>query len=175
VLTIYLIQQGYAIEGDENVFVLPDRVITRPRGLRVKQSAPATLPYLADVLAGASYYEADPGGRVYNIDPREAGAGSWRIEPGRVDGVVLLRPNHGGYSSLRAVPPLVLVREVLAETAFPETGRSQAVRAITQAIGQAQGFDLSLGDLAGAGACIANVFRTLPATSDPAAFPATRC
>jgi hypothetical protein len=170
VLTLYLIQQGYDIEGDENVFVVPHGAITRPRGLRVKRSAAATLPYLSEILVSAPYYEPDPGVRIYNLDPRQAGAGFWRIEAGRVDAVVLLRPNHGGDSSLRPVPPLALVREVLEESAFPETGRAKALSAITQVIGNARGFDLSLGDLAGAGVCIGRVFETLVAgTSHPSA------
>ena len=38
-LTLHLIRAGYAIEGDENVFVTADGVVARPRALRVKQSA----------------------------------------------------------------------------------------------------------------------------------------
>ena len=82
VLTLYLIQQGYEIEGDENVFVTPDGVIARPRGLRVKESASAFLPHLTEIFADAPYYQTDPGVRIYNLDPRQAGAGYWRIEAG---------------------------------------------------------------------------------------------
>ena len=49
-LTLRLIQEGYEIEGDENVFVTPEGVVARPRGLRVKESAAALLPHLADTL-----------------------------------------------------------------------------------------------------------------------------
>ena len=44
-----------------------------------------------------------------------------------MDAVVLIRPNHGGFSSLRPVSSLNLVREVMAECGLPQTGRAAAV------------------------------------------------
>ena len=153
-LTLYLIRAGYEIEGDENVFVTPEGVLARPRGLRVKQSAAAFLPHLSGALSGAPYYQDATGLRIYNLNPRLAGASFWRLERGKVDAVVLIRPNHGGYSSLRPVPSLALVREVMEECALPEAERAAAIGAIVKAIGGAKGFDLSLGDLESAVACI---------------------
>ncbi len=149
-LALHLIRAGYAIEGDENVFVTSAGVVARPRGLRVKESATPFLPHLAAALAVAGYYQSAPGMRIYNLDPRRAGAVTWRIEQGRVDAVVLIRPNHGGFSSLRPITALNLVREVMPECGLPQTGRGAAVAAIASVIGNARGFDLSLGDLAGA-------------------------
>jgi hypothetical protein len=162
VLTLRLIQEGYDIEGDENVFVTSEGVVARPRGLRVKESAASFLPHLAEVLSAAAYYQNAPGLRIYNLDPRRAGASYWRIEQGRVDAVVLLRPNHGGYSSLRPVSSsLGLVREVMGECGLRQTERAAAIGAITKVIGNAMGFDLSLGGLAGAVACIDQLFQEL--------------
>jgi hypothetical protein len=153
-LTLHLIRAGYEFEGDENVFVTSSGVVARPRALRVKESAAFWLPHLAGALSAAGYYQSSSGLRTYNLDPRQAGASSWRIEQGRVDAAVLIRPNHGGFSSLRPVSSLNLVREVMAECGLPATGRAAAVAAITKAIGNARGFDLSLGDLTGAVAAI---------------------
>lgn len=161
VLTLHLIREGYDIEGDENVFVTPEGVIPRPRGLRVKESAASFLPHLAETLSAAPYYQNSPNLRIYNLDPRQAGAAFWRLDQGPVDAVVLLRPNHGGYSSLRPISSLALVREVMEECALPKTGRGGAISAITNAIGNARGFDLSLGDLAGAVACLDRVFEEI--------------
>ena len=61
-----------------------------------------------------------------------------------MDAVVLIRPNHGGFSSLRPVSSLNLVREVMSECGLPQTGRAAAVGAIAKVIGNARGFDLSL-------------------------------
>jgi hypothetical protein len=157
ILTLYLIRVGYEIEGDENVFVTPDGVAPRPRGLRVKRSSISFVPHLAETLSDAAFYEDAIGMRIYNLNPRLAGASCWRIERGKVDAVVLIRPNHGGYSSLRPVTALNLVREVMVECALAETGRAAAVGAIAKVIGGAQGFDLSLGEIAGAVRCIDEV------------------
>lgn len=161
VLTLHLIREGYDFEGDENVFLTPEGVVPRPRGLRVKESAVPMLPHLKSILDTAPYYQGPPGLRTYNLDPRMAGASSWRIERGRADAVVLLRPNHGGRSSVRPLSSLDLVREVMHECGLPETGRAEAVGAIVKTIGNAQGFDLSLGELRGAVACLERVCHGL--------------
>lgn len=160
-LTLRLILQGYEAEGDENVFVTVEGLVARPRGLRVKELASALVPGLAQVLAGAAYYQDSLGQRIYNLDPRLVGAASWRIEQGRVDAVILLRPNHGGYSSLRPVSSLTLMREVMAECGLSRTDRGQAVSAMAKLVGTAKGFDLSLGDPAGAVACVDKIFDDL--------------
>jgi hypothetical protein len=161
VLTLRLIEASYEIEGDENVFLTSEGVAARPRGLRVKESAAAFLPHLAEVLTAAPYYQSGADQRIFNLDPRQAGAPFWRIEQGRADAVVLLQPNHGGYSSLRPISPLALVREVMAECGLPKTCRAGAISTITKVIGSAKGFDLSLGELDGAVACIDRVFDEL--------------
>ena len=161
VLTLHLIREGYEIEGDENVFVTPEGVVARPRGLRVKESSAPFLPHLSDALSAAPYYQVDTGFRIYNLDPRQAGAAFWRIERGPVDAVVLIRPNHGGFSSLRHVSALDLVREVMAECALPQSERAAAVSAIAKVIGIAKGFDLSLGDVGGAVACMTEFLKDL--------------
>jgi hypothetical protein len=158
-LTLRLIQEGYEIEGDENVFVTSEGVIARPRGLRVKDSVVKVMPGIAQILGSTPSYTDKLGQRVYNLDPRLAGATSWRIEPGEVEAVVVLRPNHGGYSSLRPLPLLALVREVILETGLHETERGKAISALTRAIGSSKGFDLSLGDHAGALASISRLFQ----------------
>ena len=46
----------------------------------------------------------------------------------------------------------------MSECGLPQTGRAGAVGAIAKVIGNAKGFDLSLGDLAGAVAAIDRVY-----------------
>ena len=157
-LTLRLIQEGYEIEGDENVFITPEGVVARPRALRVKETTALLFEPLAEAFKEAPYYQREQNMRIYNLDPRKAGAAFWRIELGPVNAVVLLRPNHGGCSSLRPLSSLPLVRDVIRESAFPETGRARAVGDITKMIGTARGFDLCLGDLDGAVSCLESVF-----------------
>ena len=160
VLTLHLIRAGYDIEGDENVFVA-DGVVPRIRALRVKESAASVLTHLGAVFDEAPYYQSSLGPRIYNLDPRRAGAPFWRIDRGAVDAVVLVRPNHGGCSSLRPIHSLVLVHGVIAESGFPATGRAAAVGAITKVIGNAKGYALSFGELGGAVASIDRVVQEL--------------
>ena len=158
-LTLRLIEEGYDIEGDENVFVTGEGVVARPRALRVKASTAVFYPAIAEALRLSAYYETDENVRIYNVDPRKAGARSWRIEMGQVDAIVLLRPNHKGYSSLRPISPLLLAREVIAESAFREKERGGAVGNIVKMISTAKGFELSLGDHDSALSCLDRVFR----------------
>jgi hypothetical protein len=153
-LALWLLRDGYEVEGDENIFVTPDGLVARPRGMRVKESTATLVPGLNGVLKAAPCYQDTYGQRIYNLDPRSAGAASWRIEQGRAHAVILLHPNHGGHSSLRPISSLALVREVMTECGLVRTNRGIAVRDIVKFIGTAKGFDLSLGDPLEAVACI---------------------
>ena len=161
VLTLHLIRAGYDIEGDENVFVTPGGVVPRPRALRVKESSAPLLSHLGIALSEAPYYQSSLGPRIYNLDPRRAGAPFWRIDQGKVDAVVLVHPNHGGASSMRPVPSLALVQQVIAQSGFPTTERAAAVGAIAKAVGNAKGYELSLGELGGAVAALGRVVEEL--------------
>ena len=142
-----------------------DGVVPRPRALRVKESAASLLSHLAPALSEAPYYQSSSGLRIYNLDPRRAGAPSWRIDRGEVDAVVLLRPNHRGDSSLRPVQSLALVQQVMAESGFPRTKRATAVGAITKAVSSAKGYELSLGDLGEAVGAVDRVIEELGASA----------
>lgn len=158
-LTLRLMLAGYEIEGDENVFLHGDGAVARPRALHVKQSALRLVPELANAISQRPFFEDYLGQRIYNIDPRCVGS-PWRIGYGPVDLVILLRPNHGGSSSIRPVPSMALVREIMPETAFPPSGRGAAVGALVSMCARARGFDLSLGDHAQAIRCIDAVCRS---------------
>jgi hypothetical protein len=152
-LALRLIRSGYEIEGDEHVFIEGAQVIARPRGCRVKASALPILADMADVISAAASYTDAVNGTILNVDPRTFGS-TWRIEQGDVDVVIVLQPNHGGYSSIRPLPPSALVQWLMREVGLRETGRGPAIAAIAAMAGRAKAFDLSLGDHAGALCCI---------------------
>jgi hypothetical protein len=158
-LALRLIDAGYEIEGDENVFVTGDHVAARPRALRVKASTLELIPSLADTLHLTPHFENGGSERIYNLDPRKAGAPFWRIECGPVQFIVLIKPNHQGHSSLRPVPPLQLAREAIAESAFRVSNRGRAIADIAKLVGSARGFELSLGNLDQAISCLDDLFR----------------
>jgi hypothetical protein len=143
--TLRLMLGGYEIEGDENVFVDAHGVIARPRGMRVKEGTLQQLPQAAERIAQAPYLIDYNGRKIFNVDPRSFGGG-WEIRPGSADFIFLARANHGGASSIRPLSPIAAAREIMAEIAFPPTGRGRAVSALARLTGRAHSYDLSLGD-----------------------------
>ena len=152
-LTLKLAQAGFEIEGDEHVFVEDGRVVARPRACRVKEAAVAYLPELAEVILGSPSYRNFDGQRIFNVDPHAFGS-EWRIEEGTVDCIFALKPNHGGYSSIRPMSPSALVQFLLTETGWREYDRGRAVGDLVKLASNVRGIDLSLGDHATAIRCI---------------------
>lgn len=152
-LTLRLLLHGYRMEGDENVFIRGARVVARPRGMRVKEGSIRLVPELVTILPQLGYLTDYLDQRVYNLDPRLLGL-DWRIEEGPVDLIILLRANHGGYSSIRPVPTMWLVREIMQEVGMRQDARGAAIGAIVSLCSAAKGYDLSLGDHEQALRCI---------------------
>lgn len=144
-LTLRLLGAGYDMEGDEHVFIDGDGVIARPRACRVKDTALKLLPDLADVILDAPSYEDVRGVRIFNLDPKAVG-GHWRIMKGKVDCVIVLRPNHGGYSSLRPIPPMMAAQALISELGMRNLERGASIAAVAALVAGADTFDLSLGD-----------------------------
>jgi hypothetical protein len=156
-LSLLLVAAGFEFEGDENVLIEEAGVVARPRACRVKETSLALLGSLAAAVSASPSYR-DHTGHIYNFDPRTLGS-TWRIESGEVDCVVVLQPNHGGYSSIRPMPPSAVVQALMSEIGVREEGRSRPVAALALLARRAKGFDLSLGDLEGAVRCIERATR----------------
>ena len=152
-LVLRLVRAGYDFEGDEHVFVEADGVIARPRASRVKETSLALLPELAETILSAPVYTDVCGPRIFNVDPRTIG-GTWRIEKGSVDRVIVMHPNHGGYSSLRSMAPTAVAQALISEVGMRGIDRGAPIAAIARMVSHAKGFDLSLGDHDGAIRCI---------------------
>ena len=148
-----LLQSGYEIEGDEHVFIDTSGVIARPRGCRVKASALPILTEMAETIGRAPSYTDDANNKIFNVDPRMLGS-TWRIEPGEVDVVIVLHPNHGGYSSIRPLPSTAMVQLLMAEIGLRETARGASIAALAKLAMRAKAFDLSLGDHSSALRCV---------------------
>lgn len=148
-----LMQSGYEVEGDEHVLCNRAGVVARPRACRVKASALQLLPDLAANIAAAPSYRDDDKGIIFNVDPIMLGS-RWRIEPGQADLIIVLEPNHGGYSSIRPLPALAMAKSVMPETGLPENGRGAGVAAIASLARRAKSFEISLGEHASALHCV---------------------
>ncbi len=152
-LALRLVRAGYQLEGDEHVFLDDDGVIARPRACLVRETSLALLPEVAEVILSAPAYVEDNGCTIFNVDPRLIG-GSWRIEKGNVDCVIVLQPNHGGDSSLRHLPPMMVAQALISEMGMREIDRGVSIGAIAALVSRCNGYDLSLGDPEGAVTCI---------------------
>ena len=152
-LALRLVREGYELEGDEHVFLPAGGVIARPRGCRVKEHSLVLLPEIAAVIWSAPAYADVRGSKIFNVDPTMIG-GSWRIEQGDVDCVIVLQPNHGGYSSLRALSPTMAAQALISELRMHAGERGAAIAAIAALVTRAKAFDLSLGDYGTALKCI---------------------
>ena len=155
-LALRLALAGYELEGDEHVFLEPDGVVARPRACRVKESSIDLLPEIGDAIATSPSYVDDHGRITFNVDPRVAGS-PWRLERGPADRVIILSPNHGGFSRIRPLPPIALAERMMMELGTREQGGGAAVAAVAALTRTCVGFDLSLGDHAGAVRCIDRV------------------
>jgi hypothetical protein len=60
--------------------------------------------------------------------------------------VIVLRPNHGGYSSLRPIGPMLAAQALISEMGMRDTDRGASIGAVAALVGRARTFDLSLGD-----------------------------
>jgi hypothetical protein len=93
------------------------------------------------------------GARIFNVDPEQVG-GRWRIDKGNVDGVIVLQPNHGGYSSLRPMAPMSVAQALISELGMREIDRGASIGAVAGLVSRAKCFDLSLGDHDSAVKCV---------------------
>lgn len=152
-LALRLLGAGYDVEGDEHVFLKDGGVIARPRGCRVKGPSVALLPEFADAILAAPVYLDVRGSQIFNVSPAALG-GSWRIQHGKVDCVIVLQPNHGGYSSLRPLVPSVTAQALISELRIHAGDRGPAIQAVAALVSEAKGYDLSLGDYHSAVECI---------------------
>ena len=152
-LTLRLIGAGYEIEGDEHVFVDGVQVIARPRACRIRESSLPYLPEMAQIIMASPRYQEAWSGTFFNVDPRAFGV-DWRIERGAVDCIFVLRPNHGGYSSIRPMQPSALMQCLMSQTGWREAHRNASVASIAAVSSSVRAFDLSLGDHASALRCI---------------------
>jgi energy-coupling factor transporter ATP-binding protein EcfA2 len=153
-LTLQLVHAGYEVEGDEHVLVDSHEMVARPRACRVKEASLSYLPEsMVGKIAASPCYLDYSGERVFNVDPRALGC-DWHIHGGVPDFIFVLQPNHGGYSSARALPTLSLLQSLMSETGWRPDGRASPAATLARFVGSARAFDLSLGELRSAVRCI---------------------
>jgi hypothetical protein len=163
-LSLHLASQGYALEGDEHVVVERDHVVTRPRNLRVKDSALSFFPALQDTIRAAPGLPAESGAFVYSVSPRRLGQ-DWSIVKSRVSDLVFIEANHGGRSVMSPVPRDAAFQRLLKSVVMPDIGKMPAIARLHAVVGGARLWRLSLGDLTGAERHLARLLDTRKAVA----------
>jgi hypothetical protein len=148
-LVLYLIARGYCVEGDEHVVVRRADLVTRPRTLRVKQGSLTLVPALARAIRRAPSVADWNGLPIYAVRPSIAGQ-PWRIGAMRARHLVFLEPNHGGHTVAKPISTDRAFALLMARCLLPDTDKAQAVARLRAVAREAQSWEMSLGDLAGA-------------------------
>lgn len=168
-LALHLAAEGYRVEGDEHLVIGPDRVIARPRTLRVKPGTLSLVSGLPTSVWDAPHIENWDGTLIRALRPDIAGQG-WIIEAGSLDAIVLLAANHGGRSLAKPIPADWAFQDLMAQTVMPRTGIAAAAMRLRKLATVTPCFQLLLGDLAGAQWHLNAVARGLTTTPPSAQF-----
>jgi len=145
-LTGTLVFEGFALEGDEAIYLTPTGAVSRPRSMRIKQAALRLLPQLGPYLDGLPYYLDWLDRKIFAFDPRAAGL-PWRIARGPIHHLVLIEPNHGGRSVLSPLAASDAVAALLPHATFAEGAGGRSLAATAAMVRNARTHRLALGDL----------------------------
>jgi hypothetical protein len=145
-LAAKLLEEGWAVEGDENVAVFGLSVLARPRTLRIKRGTIDLVPALRDAILGSPFLTDWDGRPIYSVEPCLPGR-RWQIEEGRADVVVFLEQNHGGRSVMEPMRHPEALQRAIRMSYLPATGKAAAVARLHGLVTGARCYRLSLGDL----------------------------
>ncbi len=148
-LALYLLAQGFAVEGDEHLVIRDAGVIARPRTMRVKSGSLPLVPTLAAAVAASPCIQNWDGTPIFSVDPSVAGR-PWRIGEGRLDCLVFLEPNHGGRSVMGRLPKNEAFRRLMDEALVSPRGIGAGVARLRGLVAATATVRLQLGDLPGA-------------------------
>ena len=145
-LMLCLIEQGFAVEGDEHVVVTLGGAVMRPRRLHVKESSLDLVPSLRDAIRSSPSNTDWMGNRIYACRPSLRGA-SWQIAEGSIDHLVFVEPNFGGSSILSPVSRDEAFARLLETTFMPSAQQGGAAVRLRKLCVDAGLWRLQAGDL----------------------------
>ncbi|MEM1039195.1 MAG: hypothetical protein AAGI12_06960 [Pseudomonadota bacterium] len=94
---------GAKVLGDEHVILAGGKAITRPRTMRIKTGSLQWLPHEFCNTVSVHHCITDwHGFRIFSVPPSVFGS-PWVLSWMPVRAVVMLKPNHGGASSMRRI------------------------------------------------------------------------
>jgi hypothetical protein len=148
-LMLKCLLKGFAIEGDEHVVIKPDGVLARPRTLRVKAKSIDLLPELKSQILNSPKTLDWDGGAIFAFSPQLT-EHIWSIKNGHANAILILKPNHGGLSSLKPIGASSLFDNLLEQVYLPISGKGRALATLHSLTRRTKAFELRIGNLDGA-------------------------
>jgi len=125
-LMLRLIQEGFAVQGDEYLLITANGAISSPRCLHVKETSLEMLPDLADRIRSLPFLTDWVGNITYACPPSFTGV-EWTIAEEPVDELIFLEPNFGGSSVLSRFAREHAFLRMMQSLFIPTAGRARAV------------------------------------------------
>jgi hypothetical protein len=145
-LMLRLIQEGYAVHGDENLVITDEGALSYPRSLHVKAPSLDVLPALADRIRSMPSVSNWVGDILYICPPDFTGS-DWTISARAVDDLVVLEPNFGGSSVLSPLTREQAFARLMEFSFFPATGRTRAAARLRKLVAESCCWRLQTGCL----------------------------
>ncbi|MCX7304204.1 MAG: hypothetical protein NTV73_07680 [Hyphomicrobiales bacterium] len=143
-LMLGLIEQGFAVEGDEHIVVTQNGALTRPRRLHVKETSLDLVPALRDAIRSSPSETDWAGNRIYACAPSFWGAG-WVIAEAPIHHLVFIEPNFGGSSILSPMSRDNAFARLLETTFMPSVKKGIAAVRLRRLCFDAQTWRLQAG------------------------------
>jgi hypothetical protein len=145
-LMLKLIQEGCAVQGDENLIVTGQGAISTPRCLHVKETSLEVLPALSESIRSLPFVTDWIGNVVYSCPPSFTGS-DWTIDEGPIDALVFLEPNFGGSSILSPLRREHAFERLLDNAFLPATGRARSAARLRRLVLACSSWRLQTGNL----------------------------
>lgn len=146
-----LLYDGVRIDGDELVLLREGTMLPFPRRFHLKNGSLPLLPELAGLADGLPSIQLYEGVTAYAFSPGEAGF-HWKIEPGEIDAVYFLTPNHGGETRVEECPKYLMAQKIMPMTFLSESGDHMKIAELCRVLDRADCRVLHVGDLEAASA-----------------------
>jgi hypothetical protein len=155
-MTRLLFENACAVEGDEMVLVNDGQVVAYPRRFGIRRQTLQLIPDLSSLPINTL---SDPGPdelggfHVLALDPAQLGC-AWHIRQGPAHFVFFMAARHMAPTRLTPCAPQMMAQRLLAQSAPPSGGSSQWIRDIGALVRNAATYELTIGDLDSAVACM---------------------
>ncbi len=138
---------GLEVCGDEHVLLNGLHGITRPRTLRLKQGSLKLMPAkLRSAIEQSPFIEDWHSRKIYAVSPQVFGR-PWKIRSLPISAIIVLKPNHGGFSSIKAMGEEAITQRILDNTLLPENDRFAGIIAVRHLLSSVPLYELNCGAL----------------------------